>query len=95
MRVSNLLPCMGALVLLFSVGCASHVAERMGDAHEANRQSMIANADAGMEPTDGVVEFEGSTVENTMSRYRKTQSKQPSKTLPSSILSQAMSSKAK
>ena len=92
MHNSKILFCTVSLSLCFGLGCTlNHVAEHAGDAVAANNASMIADPNAGREVTDGVVQFEGSTVEGTMSRYRKTQQKAASQGLPGSILKQEVS----
>ena len=83
------------VTLVFCLGCESPVEEHYGEAFHANNQRMIADPNAGQEPTDGITAFEGSTVETTLVRYRRQQEKAPSKVLPNSILQQALSSKAK
>jgi hypothetical protein len=93
---SNLLIWTVGLALCFSLGCTtSRVADHMGEALHANNTQMIVDANASQKESDGVVEFEGTTVENTMHRYRRTQTKTQVKVLPGSMLGQGVSGKAK
>jgi hypothetical protein len=95
MRNSNLLIWTVGLALCFGLGCTgSRVADHMGEALHANNTQMIVDANASQRESDGVVEFEGTTVEGTMHRYRRTQKKAPSKVLPGSMLNQGVSGKA-
>jgi len=79
----------GALGLMLA-GCASEVSKHWGEAYLANTSEMIANPEAGYEPDDGMVDFEGGTVETVMERYRKEQTQSRSKQIPTSILIQGM-----
>jgi type IV pilus biogenesis protein CpaD/CtpE len=76
----------------FSLACEtpSRVDDHFGDAYRANKQRMVANPEAGMEPDDGMTDFEGTTVEGTLERYRREQTRSQKKDLPTSILIQGM-----
>jgi hypothetical protein len=82
--MTTLVLCLGLL------GCESTpiLDKHYGDATRANKERMIANPEAGMEPNDGVIEIEGATVENSLKRYRREQTQAPKRNLPQSILLQ-------
>ena len=98
MSISKSFRCFVGAAILFSLGCEtppSRVTENFGKAYESNNSAMLANPDAGQDPADGVTLFEGVTVENALRQYRREQVKPVSKSLPSSILEQAVSGSSK
>ena len=97
MTVSKCAICVAGLILASSLGCKSDggIAEHYGDAFYANSERMVANPDAGKEDGTGAVDFEGNTVETVLTRYRRGQVEAQTTNLPTSILQQAGSSKAK
>jgi len=78
--------------LFFTVACEtpSRVDDHRGEAFAAAKQRMIANPEAGTEPNDGVNDIEGVTVEGSLERYRREQTRSQGKDLPTSILIQGM-----
>ena len=77
------------------IGCetTSHIDETFGLATKTYKEKMIANPEAGTTPDDGVIEIEGTTVEQSLKRYRTKQTRTPTTTaLPRSILTQGVSS---
>ncbi|HEY5658575.1 MAG TPA: hypothetical protein VIY27_12375 [Myxococcota bacterium] len=78
------------ILSLFAAGCASEVSKHWGEAYQQNKAAMIANPEAGTEPDEGVVDFEGGTVETVMERYRKEQTQSRDQKMPTSILIQGM-----
>ena len=83
MQWLNIGMCVAALV---AFGCASNVGKHFGESYHSVTEEMIANPDAGLQPDDGVIELEGETVENVMTRYRKGQTRTMPQALPTSIL---------
>ncbi len=83
--IVGLLVCLAATVACEST---SRVDEHFGDAVRANRLAMTANPDAGTQPSNGVTEMEGTTVEGTLDRYRSAQTRTPQSNMPTSILMQ-------
>ncbi len=75
-----------AAVSLAAFGCASNVEKHFGEAQTEVTQRMIANPEAGNVPDDGIIEFEGETVESVMANYRKAQTKTKSEILPQSMI---------
>jgi hypothetical protein len=68
----------------------SRVDDHFGEAYRASKQRMIANADAGKEPDDGINDLEGVTVEGILKRYRREQTQPQNKSVPTSILVEGM-----
>jgi hypothetical protein len=97
MSVSKCLFMTVGLTLVFGLGCKTEggVEEHFGESWHANKTLQIANPDAGKEPNNGSIDFEGNTVETVLGRYRRGQDQSPSKNLPDSILDQGTSSNAK
>ena len=95
MSVSKCLFMTVGLTLVFGRGCKTEggVAEHFGESWHANKTLQIVNPDAGKGPDNGTVDFEGNTVETVLGRYRRGQVQTQSKSLPSSILDQGVSSK--
>jgi len=79
--------------LALVVGCASNVEKHFGEAYAENNAAMIADPEAGHVVDDGITDLEGTTVETVMETYRKGQSQQKSKNVPTSVLIQGMSGK--
>ena len=96
MSVSKCLFMTVGLTLVFGLGCKTEggVEEHFGESWHANKTLQIVNPDAGKEPNNGSIDFEGNTVETVLGRYRRGQVQTQSKNLPSSILDQGVSSKA-
>lgn len=98
MSVSKCLFFTAGLALIFALGCraeGSRVADHWGEAFYANNELMIVDPNAGRDADNGSIDFEGNTVENVMDRYRRGQVARQSRNLPTSILDQASSSRAK